>query len=90
MNNIFNQIKNNWELRYSTYIDDLILFDPNYYTYKTEEKVFKRESNDFLVGYDNEKIIYIKIENASKYFNKDLEELSKDDIIKALKEHIYA
>ncbi len=88
METFFRQINHNWELRYNTFVDELILFDPQYNS--VIDKRFKQESNDIVVGYFGNIVIYVKIEGAIKYFGEELEEMSKNDIINKLKEFVYA
>lgn len=88
METFLKQIDHNWELRYNTFVDELILFDPRYNN--VTNKYFKQESNDITVGYFSDNVIYVKIEGAIKYFGEELEEMSKNDIINKLKEFVYA
>ena len=81
MDSIFTQIQNNWNLRYTTFVDDLILFSPNFYQCDEKEITFVREANDILLGYYDNKLLYIKIEGASKYFDDELEDMPKSAII---------
>ena len=90
METIFSVIRYNWEMRYDAYIDDLILFSPRFGRSVDSERSFKREFNDMVVGLMDSRIEYLKIENASRYFDGEIGDLSKKDIINRIKEFTYA
>lgn len=90
MDSIFTQVQDNWNLRYTTFVDDLILFSPDFYQCNEEKITFVREANDVLLGCCDNKLLYIKIEGASKYFNDELEDMPKSAIIDKVKEFAYA
>lgn len=90
MEDILKFLNSNWEMRYTTYVDDLYLFAPNYYAHSRERIDFNRDGNDIVIGFCNNEGIYLKIENASKHLGDGMEKKTKAEIINNLRELIYA
>lgn len=87
MEDILKYIKPNWNIRYSEYVDDLILFSDNV---NRPNIKYKNLTNDTIVGFLDDLPVYLKIENASRYFNDCIELMQISEVIKNLKEVSYA
>lgn len=88
--NCYDHIHDNWEIRYSAFIDELVLFDADNINISREqiegEMIYGVK---FAFDRRDGKLLMMKIDNASSTLGVNINELTKYDIIKKVKEYLY-
>lgn len=89
MKNTYKGIDDSWDIRYSIYIDDLILFDKKMWTINQKELISKVFNNlQLIFNKHNSRLLMVKIKNAQSILHINPNEYSKQYIIKIVKEYL--
>ncbi len=86
---VTNTINADWQIRYSKYVGDLIIFDDDIYSKEKKELELKKNNDGELLVFEkqNGRLLMVKLENPEKIV-PNIDIMNKSCIINKIKEYI--